>query len=349
MHVMAKPLPLGEGAMNRFTLRSGFTLLELLVVIAIIAVLIGLLLPAVQKVRDAANRTECQNHLRQIGLALHGYHDTYQQFPPALDGTMPPVNRYWYWSWLARILAFVEGNNLWAAADAYAAQGDNVPWTYPAPNHYWNPWGDWSIKAGPVTPDNPAFGTVEPLYNCPGDPRTLVAQQVPTGNGTSYWDRVALTAYLGVSGIRGDYNAPAGQKWNGILYVKSKVRMADITDGTSNTLLVGERMPSRDLEYGWWFAGAGYDNSGTGDVVLGAREVGYADDMNCVPDTSWVGLRPGQTNVACDQVHFWSLHAGGANFLFADGSTHFFSYNADTVLPALATRNGGEAVSATDY
>jgi prepilin-type N-terminal cleavage/methylation domain-containing protein/prepilin-type processing-associated H-X9-DG protein len=333
--------------MNRSAWRSAFTLIELLVVIAIIAVLIGLLLPAVQKVRDAAGRVQCQNHLRQIGLALHGYHDTFRVFPPALDST---VQRYWYWSWLARVLAFVEGNNLWAAADAYAAQGDKVvPFTEPSPYHYWNPYGDWSITSGPVNPDNPAFGTIEPLYNCPADPRTLVAQRVPTGNGSSYWDRVALTAYLGVSGIRGDYTAPVGQKWNGILYVRSKVRMADITDGTSNTLLVGERMPSRDLEDGWWFAGAGYDNSGTGDIVLGARDVGYADGKGCTPNSAWVGLRPGRTDVNCDQAHFWSLHAGGANFLFADGSTHFFSYAADTVLPALATRNGGEAVSAADY
>jgi prepilin-type processing-associated H-X9-DG protein len=122
--------------------------------------------------------------------------------------------------------------------------------------------------------------------------------------------------------------------------------MADITDGTSNTLLVGERMPSRDLEYGWWFAGAGYDNSGTGDVVLGARDVGYASDMGCLPTSQWVGLRPGRTDVTCDQVHFWSLHSGGANFLFADGSTHFLSYAADSVLTALASRNGAEAVGA---
>jgi prepilin-type N-terminal cleavage/methylation domain-containing protein/prepilin-type processing-associated H-X9-DG protein len=343
---MVESLLLGEGTMTRPTLRSAFTLIELLVVIAIIAVLIGLLLPAVQKVRDAAGRTQCQNHLRQIGLALHGYHDTYKVFPPALDSTR---QRYWYWSWLARVLAFVEGNNLWTAADAYAAQGDKVAFTYPSPNHYWNPWGDWSIGSGPVNPDNPGFGALEPLYNCPADPRTLVAQRVPTGNGSSYWDRVALTAYLGVSGLRGDYTAPAGQKWNGVLYVGSKVRIADITDGTSNTLLVGERMPSRDLEYGWWFAGAGYDNSGTGDVVLGARDAGYANDMNCTPNASWLGLRPGRPDVTCDQVHFWSLHAGGANFLFADGSTHFLSYSADTVLPALATRNGSEAISATDF
>jgi prepilin-type processing-associated H-X9-DG protein len=263
-------------------------------------------------------------------------------------GLDPKVQRYWYWSWLARVLAFVEGDNLWAAANAYAAKGDGVPFTYPSPNHYWNPWGNWSITSGPVNPENPAFGSLVPLYSCPADSRTLVAQRVPAGPN-SYWERVALTAYVGVSGQRGDYRAPLQQKWNGILYVSSKTRIADITDGTSNTIIVGERMPSRDKEYGWWFAGAGYDDSGTGDVVVGAREVGYAAYLNCTPASNWVGLRPGRTDVDCDQVHFWSMHSGGANFLFADGSTHFLSHTVDKILPALATRNGGEVVTDGDF
>ena len=99
---------------------------------------------------------------------------------------------------------------------------------------------------------------------------------------------------------------------NGILYWTSAVTLMNITDGTSNTLMVGERPPSQDLYYGWWFAGCGYDNRGTGDVVLGPREYGYAAALGCPPDR--VGLRPGRLSDNCDQVHFFSMHSGGGNF-----------------------------------
>src|SRR5437868_6068188 len=116
--------------MIRVRRRSGFTLIELLVVIAIIGVLISLLLPAVQKVREAANRTQCLNNMKQIGLALHNYHDTYRRFPPSLDsGIRPyrlsPGNQGYasYWSWLALILPFIEQDNLWNQAMAWAHKG----------------------------------------------------------------------------------------------------------------------------------------------------------------------------------------------------------------------------------
>jgi prepilin-type N-terminal cleavage/methylation domain-containing protein/prepilin-type processing-associated H-X9-DG protein len=331
--------------MTRRWHRSAFTLIELLVVIAIIAILIGLLVPAVQKVRDAAARLQCENNLKQIGLALHNYHDTNKRFPPSLDPTMdwsgqdPSKGRHWYWSWLAQTLAYVEGQNIYRQADTFAAAGDGKPVSYPTPAHPWNPWGNFKIGSGPVTTANPMIGVMVPVFGCPNDDRTLVAQNVATGYG-SFWPTMGLTAYVGVSGIT------SGDK-KGIIYLGSRTRMTDIKDGTSNTLLVGERPPSYDMEYGWWFAGAGYDNSGVGDVVLGARETGYAASLSC-PATK-VGFQPGQTSVTCDQVHFWSLHDGGGNFLLGDGSVRFVAYSVDSILPALATRNGGEVFSSSDW
>jgi prepilin-type N-terminal cleavage/methylation domain-containing protein len=327
--------------------RSGFTLIELLVVIAIIAILIGLLVPAVQKVREAAARLQCENNLKQIGLACHNFHDTYRRFPSALDSTLqsngldPSKGRHWYWSWLAQVLAYVEGQNIYRQADTFAATGDGKRFSYPRPAHPWNPWGDWSISSGPVNTANPMIGVMVPVYGCPSDDRTLVAQNVPTGVGSSFWPAMGLTGYVGVSGV-------TARDFKGIIYLGSKVRMTGITDGTSNTLLAGERPPSKDMEYGWWFAGAGYDNSGVGDVVLGAREIYYASAVGC-GKTPKVGLQPGGINDTCDQTHFWSFHDAGANFLLGDGSVRFVSYSVDNILPALATRNGGEVFSSGDW
>jgi prepilin-type N-terminal cleavage/methylation domain-containing protein len=149
--------------MNRLRPRArGFTLVELLVVIAIAAILVGLLLSAVQKAREAANRAQCTNNLKQVGLALHNYHDTEGSFPPAQDTNWQP--RY-YWSWMARILPFHEQDNLQRLAEAWRDSG-------PPDNSRWAPW----YTAHNTQPPSPVLAVVVPAYVCPTDPLTQRAQ-----------------------------------------------------------------------------------------------------------------------------------------------------------------------------
>jgi prepilin-type N-terminal cleavage/methylation domain-containing protein/prepilin-type processing-associated H-X9-DG protein len=357
--------------MARYWRRPGFTLIELLVVIAIIGVLVGLLLPAVQKVREAANRIHCLNNLKQIGLALHNYHDSYGRFPPSLDEAIyPPIaaqawgapRKGWttYWSWLAYILPFIEQNNLWNEADAWAHIGGGDTSIYSV--GHWVPWGYfWD---GYAIPTNPALGTPMKTYVCPSEPRNLTVEYQNFGPGADANCLVAFTEYLGVDGIQGqDANStawPVGDK-SGILVNSGwdrarRINIASISDGTSNTLMVGERPPAVDFLFGWWFAGSGFDWSGVGDISLGARETVYAQNIaasnigttfySC--PLSKVGFQPGTIDDPCDQVHFWSWHPGGANWLWSDGSARFISYEMNEVLPQLCTRNGGEVVN-IDY
>ncbi len=304
--------------------RTGFTLIELLVVIAIIAILISLLLPAVQKVREAASRTECVNNLKQIALGCHSYIDTYKKFPAGNTSYSIPI---YGWSWQALILPYIEQDTVYQMAQAAAN----------APNGWY-----------PYAPVNPALSVKIEIYTCPSDERSLVATDV---DGYT----IAFTSYLGVSGLSADEEPPDPDpsSRDGIFYLNSQVRLVDIADGTSNTLLVGERPPSSDLLFGWWFAGGGYNQRGAaGDNVLGVREYNYVNHVYVVNDMggftdvpcdgSKVNFQPGTIDDPCDQVHFWSMHPGGANFALADGSVRFIRYASDPLLPALATRAGQE-------
>jgi prepilin-type N-terminal cleavage/methylation domain-containing protein/prepilin-type processing-associated H-X9-DG protein len=379
--------------MIRSRSRSAFTLIELLVVIAIIAVLIGLLLPAVQKVREAAARARCQNSLKQIGLALHNYHDATGRFPygvdPAYnpDGTAtgspwrPPAYYHQWWSWLAEILPYIE-------KDADYKQADN--WAHS--NNAW-PWGNTVVPStapGPMGVANPQLGNYQVIYNCPSDPRKIVDNN-PDLTGVN--GGIAFTGYLGVAGRQGGDgfgpypavpNAPSRDgilNSPGNLTAITRVTITDIIDGTSNTLMVGERPPSQDLNFGWWFAGAGWDGGrdyyqgirymtgGTDDVLMVARDregamtsgqgaIGYYSGSgttdqpaDCSNVNKYLGMKPGDIIDPCHQLHFWSFHTGGCNFLRGDGSVVFLNYSIDPgsgdndLFVALCTRNGGEAVT----
>ncbi len=304
--------------------QPAFSLVEVLVVVAIIGVLIALLLPAVQQVRAAATRANCQNNLKQIGLALHNYHDCNGAFP---SGTITdPNSTFYYWSWMGSILPYVEQQGLWDQAYQYATTVSTNPMIT----------GNNFETGATLNPqENPAVGTLIKTWTCPADSRTL--QTV-----NEYGLILAFTALLGNAGTDSGY-------MDGVLYQNSQMNFSLITDGISTTLLVGERPPSEDLLLGWWFAGGGYDGSGLGDVTMGTQAAGYGVSgflPNCQPAN--LGLWPGSIQNDCDQTHYFSLHPGGANFLFCDGSVKFLLYSANSVLPQLGTAAGGEVV-ATDY
>jgi prepilin-type N-terminal cleavage/methylation domain-containing protein/prepilin-type processing-associated H-X9-DG protein len=337
--------------------RSGFTLIELLVVISIIGVLMALLLPAVQQAREAAARVKCQNNLKQQGIALHMYHDVEKAFPAALDNTF---HKYWHWSWMAKILPYLGQDNLYREAVTFASN-TSLPVHYPLPAPegtdgyvHWSPWGGW-IFGHPRVGQNPALGVVVNTYVCPSEP---LPRQAVLYAHTWAQMTVAFTDYQGVSGTNYLTN-------DGILASNQNIRIKDIYDGSSYTLLVGERAASKNLNYGIYFAGCGQrdtrlppgdDQRGSADVVLGVRELnskqsGYPELDRC-PRGPY-HFRPGgrikdltgEVNDACDQFHFWSHHRGGANFLLADGAVRFLAYEADDVIWALGTRAGGEVAN----
>ncbi len=162
------------------------------------------------------------------------------------------------------------------------------------------------------------------MFICPADGRiSSPASKDITGYPVAY------TSYLGVEGHNAGLN-------NGLLYLDSRHKLTDATDGTSSTLLIGERPPSANLDLGWWYAGWGQRQNGDAEFVLGARTRCY-NRYAATCDEGPYHFTPGAFNNPCDAFHFWSPHTG-ANFAFADGSARFLRYSANDILPALTTR-----------
>jgi prepilin-type processing-associated H-X9-DG protein len=288
------------------------------VVIAIISVLIGLLVPAIQKVREAAARSQCTNNLKQIGIALHDYHDSQGHFPAGYvsnfdangDDTGPG------WGWAAFLLPQMEQQNLYNAVRF-----------------------DQNIEA-------PANATVRvwPVksYLCPSDsvPQTWTAMKYDAaGNLLGPICDVASSSYVGVFGV-----SEPGVDGEGIFFRNSSIRIADITDGTSQTMIVGERS-FRWCQATW--VGA----------VTGAAMVPPPNSLAAAGEWNSAGFVLGHTfegtggpgSPGTEVNGFSSRHTGGSNFLFADGHVGFVRVTMDhQIYKALSTRAGGEAI-AGDY
>lgn len=296
--------------------RAAFTLIELLVVIAIIAVLIALLLPAVQQAREAARRSQCKNNLKQYGLGLHNYHDTYNMFPPAGGNWDQP-----HIGWQPKILPFIDQAPLYNMINMTAANG----WDSPVPNQ----------------PGVVVRMKNHPIAKCPTDPSPIVATD---NNGQ--WAQTSYNASLGsqrtpsasgacniwlVQGVNYDNNGTADHgntnQVSGLSGMFSRlgspIKIALVSDGLSNTIMVGEILAAcNDHTGGWW----DYNQMGNAHASTSCP----LNNMTTCPNS------PKITHPACTNPNNWnfsfgfrSAHTGGAQFLLGDGTVRFLSENID--------------------
>jgi prepilin-type N-terminal cleavage/methylation domain-containing protein len=313
--------------MSRFRRRRAFTLIELLVVIAIIAILIGLLLPAVQKVREAAARAQSQNNLKQLALACHAYHDANQGFPSAAHFPVPANPLTEYGTWVIPILPYIEQDNLhrqWYANPTTAARYN-----------------------GPTAPAAAVVKTLLAPSDALGD--TPYEQLAPGANPMFPNGRyVGLTSY----GCNGGTAAPLAYVKDGVFHYDTRTRVTDVTDGSSNTILLGERhgfdpnwgaltrRPANDLRaYSAWAGGPFFAWRST------LSPINYR-----LPDSVAAAPPPVGSAAYFDLYYrrlfaFGSASPAGASLAFADGSVKFLATNTNLLtLRELSTMSSGNVV-----
>jgi len=312
----------------------GFTLVELLVVIAIIGILIALLLPAVQAAREAARRSNCTNNLKQIALAVHNYHDIHKVFPPGVAGyqtyvygTVPAGSGScpgWIvtngFSWRALILPQIEQLPLYNKMDFRF----NITGCYPSADPRGFP------RMGDVQGSNansPGY-TMVPAFTCPSDPTVKIGSEAPTN----------------YAGIWGDRPSMSDSPPRGIFAARYQVAMASVLDGTANTAMVGEVFRGKACDHRYagvgalngqrcrrWVEETGYCGAVTGNieagVALGLPPNDRRNDLITWSDDSCAGGFD-----QSDRRPISSLHPGGAQCAYADGSVHFISETVDGIV-----------------
>ena len=288
--------------------RLAFGLVELLVVVAILGLLLSLTLAAVQHVREAAARTACAENLRQLGIALHQFHNDYGCFPPARDGQ--PASREL--SWMVAILPYIEQRPLYQQSLAALEQSRDLH-----------------------NPPHVGMAKVIKLLVCPTDPRLLQSHVDP-------WGRLAgFTSYIGIAGLITDGNLHYG-------VIGLGCTIADIHDGLSNTIMVGERPPPATLYAGHWYPGGYRSGTAPGTIHLEGPNgwILLSPVYETYPHPCVKGqyFGPGRLDNPCDRYHLWSLHAGGSNMLFADTTVRFMRYSQVATVKAMLSRAGGEPV-----